>query len=91
MGADPPEKGPDKPILIGSSVADRASTLNNIAIKKITRPEGQKQAVVTVYLPSLFWQEDFRQVSATVYQHVSSVANKSPIHKNALQKTKKPA
>ena len=52
---------------------------------------GQKIAAVTVYLPSLFSQEDCRQLSNTVYQDVSSVVNKSPIGENTLQKTKKPA
>jgi hypothetical protein len=65
--------------------------LNNIAIKKTTRLIGQKIAAVTVYLPSLFSREDFRQLSGTVYQDVSSVVNKSPISENKVQKTKKPA
>jgi hypothetical protein len=76
MGAEPPVNGPDNPILIGSYVADSAFTLKNIAMKKIVRLTGQNRAAVTVYLPSLFWQEDFRQLTAAVYQDVSSVVNK---------------
>jgi hypothetical protein len=52
-------------------------------MKKIVRLTGQNRAAVTVYLPSLFWQEDFRQLAGTVYQDVSNVVNKSPIRKNA--------
>jgi hypothetical protein len=83
--------GPDNPILIGSYVADSTFTLKNIVMKKIVRLTGQNRAAVTMYLLSLFWQDDFRQLAATVYQDVSNVVNKSPIRKNACMKTKKPA
>jgi hypothetical protein len=57
--------------------------LKNIAMKKIVRLTGQNRAAVTVYLLSLFWQDDFRQLSVTVYQDVTNVVNKSPISRNA--------
>jgi hypothetical protein len=60
-------------------------------MKKIVRLTGQNRAAVTVYLLSLFWQDDFRQLAAAVYQDVSNVVNKSPISRNARHKTKKPA
>jgi len=77
--ADPPVNGPDKPIFIGTSVADSTFVLKNIAMKNIVRITRQKKAAVTMHLPWLFWQEDFRQLAAAVYQDVSSVVNKSPI------------
>jgi hypothetical protein len=91
IGAEPPVKGPDKPILIGASVADKTSIPESSITKNTTRLNVQKKAAVTVHLPSLFSKEDFRELSDTVYQDVSSVVNKSPIRKNSSQKTKKPA
>ena len=75
--------GPDNPIRIGSSVADSAFMLKNIVMKKIVRLTGQNRAAVAVYLLSLFWQDDFRQLAEPVYQDVTNVVNKSPISRNA--------
>jgi hypothetical protein len=54
IGAEPPVNGPDKPILIGSSGAEKTFVQNSIATSNITRPREPEKAAVTVYPPPLF-------------------------------------
>jgi hypothetical protein len=53
MGAEPPVNGPDRPIFIGTSDAEKAFVQNSIATSNITRPREPEKAALTVYPPPL--------------------------------------